>query len=185
MLQAWLHKKIQQSYQMLVVVQLPGHVQLFMTPWTAACQAFLSLSVSQSLPKFMSVESVMPSNHLILFHHLHLLSSMFPSISVFSNESLVCIGCQSIGASATVLPKSIQGWFPLRFIGLISLLPKGLSRVFSSTTVRKYQFFGVLPLYCPALTCPYMTTRKTIALTIWTFVSKVMSLLFNTCLDLS
>ena len=90
MLPACLHKKIQRSYQRLVV-QLPGHVQLFMTPWTAACQASLSLSISQSLPTFMSIESVTPSTHLILFPHLHLLPSIFPSIRVFSNESVLRI----------------------------------------------------------------------------------------------
>ena len=119
MLQACLHKKIQRSYQRLVV-QLPGHVQLFMTPWTAACQASLSLSISQSLPKFMSIESVTPSTHLILFPHLHLLPSIFPSISVFSNESVVCIRCPNYWSFSNSPSKEYSGlisfkidWFNL------------------------------------------------------------------------
>ena len=116
-----------------VVVQLPSRVQLFVTPWTAACQASLSLTMSWSLPKFMSIELVMPSNHLILCCSLLLLPSIFPSIRVFSNEPAVHIRWQSIGASASasVLPNSIQSLFHLRLTGLISLLSKGLLRVFS------------------------------------------------------
>ena len=119
MLPACLHKKIQRSYQRLVV-QLPGHVQLFMTPWTAACQASLSLSISQSLPTFMSIESVTPSTHLILFPHLHLLPSIFPSISVFSNESVVCIRCPNYWSFSNSPSKEYSGlisfkidWFNL------------------------------------------------------------------------
>ena len=94
----------------------------------------------QSLLKLMSIESLRPSNHLILCCPLLLLPSVFPSIKVFSNES----GDQSIGASASapVLPMNIQGWFPLELTGWISLWPKGLSRVFSSTTIQKHQFFS-------------------------------------------
>ena len=93
----------------------------------------------------MSIESVMPSNHLILYHPLLLLSSIFPSIRVFSNESVLASSGQSIGASASasVLPVNIQGWSPLGMIGLISLQSRGLSRVLSNTTVQKHQFFGV------------------------------------------
>ena len=96
-----------------------------------------------SLLKFMSIESVMPFNHLILCRPL-LLSSIFLSIRVFSNESALCIGDQSIGdsASALVLPMSIQDWFALGFSGLISLLSKGFSRVFFNTTAWKHQFFS-------------------------------------------
>ena len=88
-------------------------------------------------------------------------------------------GGQSIEASAlaSVLPVNIQGWFPLEFTGLISLLSKGLSRVFPSTTVQKCQFNAQPSLW---LSHPYMTTGKTIALSIWTLVSRVMSLLFKT-----
>ena len=103
-------------------------------------------------------------------------SESFPTSQLFASDG------QSIkvSASATVLPMDIQGWFPLGLTGLISLLSKGLSRVFSSTTVEKQQFFGTQPsLWSNSHIHPYMTTGKTIALTIQTFVSKVMSLVFN------
>ena len=120
----------------VVAVQSPSRVQLFVTPWTAARQASLSFTISRSLPKFMSIESVMPSNHLTLCHPRLLLPSVFPSIRVFSNDQLFGSDGPSIRAlaSTSVLPKSIQGLFPLRLTGLISLLFKGLSRVFASTT---------------------------------------------------
>ena len=122
----------------------------------------------------MSFESVMPSSHLILFHSLLLLPSIFPSIRVLSNELVLCIGSQSIGASAAVLPMNIQGSLPLGLTGFISLQCKGLSRVYSNTTVQKRSaFFVVQPSHS------YMTTGKTIALTRRIFISKVMSLLFN------
>ena len=82
-------------------------------------------------------------------------------------------------ASAWVLPMNIQGWFPLGLTGLISLQSKGLSRIFSSKTIQKYQFFCSSAFFVVQLSHPYMTTGETIALTIWTFVGKVMSLLFN------
>ena len=125
-------------------VQLLSCVQLFATPWTAACQASLSITNSQSLLKLMSIESVMPSNHLILCHPLLLPPSIFPSIRVFSNESVHCIRWPKYwnSASSSVLPMNIQDWFPLRWTGWISLQSKGLSRVFSNTTVQKHQFFS-------------------------------------------
>ena len=128
-----------------ISVQLLSHVQLFATPWTAAYQASLSITRSQSLLKLMSIESVMPSNHLILCRPLLLLPSIFPSIRVFFNDSVIHItGGQSIGvsASASVLPVNIQDWSPSGYTGWISLQPKGLSRVFSNTTVQKHQFFS-------------------------------------------
>ena len=76
---------------LVVVIQLLSHVQLFATPWTAACQASLSFTISQSLLKLMSIETVRPSNHLILYHPLLLLSSIFPSIRIYSNESALHI----------------------------------------------------------------------------------------------
>ena len=103
------------------------------------------LSLFLSLFRLMSIELVMPSNHLILFHPLLLLPSIFPIIRVFSNELALHIRCQSIGASASVLPMNTQDWFPLELTGFISLKPKGLSRVFSSTTVQKHQFFSAQP----------------------------------------
>jgi len=130
-----------------VVVWSLGCLWLFATPWTAAHQASLSCTISQSLLKLMSIESMMPSNHLILYCPFLLLPSIFPSIRVFSSESTLLIGGQSIGASASasVLPMNIQGWFPLGLTGWIFLLSKGLSRVSSSTTVWKHQFFRALP----------------------------------------
>ena len=127
---------------LVVVVQSLSHVWLFATPWTAARQASLSFTVSQSVLKLMSIKSVMPSNHLILCHPL-LLPSVFPSIRVVPTELLFTAGGQSIGASASVLPMNIQYWFPLGLTGLIFLLSKGLSRVvFSSTTMQKHQYFS-------------------------------------------
>ena len=126
----------------IVAVQSLSHVWLFATPWTAAFQTSLSFTISQSLIKLMSIESVMLSNHLILCFLFLLLSSVFPSIRVFSNESSLHISGQSIGASgsASVLPMNIQDWLPLGLTGLISLQSTGLSRVFSNTTVQKHVF---------------------------------------------
>ena len=115
-------------------------------------------------------------NHLILCHSLLLLPSIFPSISLFPSESAFCIRRPSIGASASVLPMNIRGWLPLGLAALISLLSKG---VFSSTIVWKHQFFSTLPSLSSS-SHKYVTTGKTIALTIRTFVGRVMSLLFNT-----
>ena len=129
------------------VVKSSSYVQLFMTKWTAACQASMSLTISWSLSKFMFIASVMPSNHLILWHPLFLLSSIFPSIRDFSNELSVHIRGQKYWSfSISLSSKYIQGWSPLRLTGLISLLlSKGLSGVFYSITVQKHQIFGVLP----------------------------------------
>jgi len=113
----------------------------FATPWTAARQASLSITNSWSLLKLMSITLVMPSNHLVLCCPL-LPTSVFPSIRVFPYESVLHIGGWSIGASASVLPMNIQDWFPLGWTGWISLQSLGRSRVFSSTTVQKHQFFG-------------------------------------------
>ena len=122
----------------------------------------------------------MPSNHLILCRPLLLPPSIYPSIRVFSSESVLCISDQSIGvsASASVLPLNIQDWSPLGWTGWISLQSKRLSRVFSNTTVQKHQSFAIHLCLQSNLT-PYMTTGKTIALTRWTFVSIGMSLLCN------
>ena len=120
---------------------------LFAIPWNWAHQASLSFTISWSLLKLMSIESVMLYNHLILCCPLLLLSSMFPSIRVFSNELLFTSGGQNIGAlaSALVFPMNIQSWFPLGFIGWDSLQSKRLSRIFSRNTVLKHQFFGTQP----------------------------------------
>ena len=132
----------------LVYVLFNGSVWLFATPWTAARQASLSFTISWSLLKLVSIELMMPSNHLTLCCQPLLLPSFFPSIRLFSSELALCSsGEQSIiaSASASVLSVNLQGWFPLAFTGLISLLSKGLWRIFSNTTVRKHQFFGCQP----------------------------------------
>ena len=110
------------------------------------CRASLSFTISLSLLNLMSIESVIPSNHLILCCPLLLLPSIFPSIRVFSSESVPSGGqCIGASASASVLPTNIQGSFPLGLTGLISLQSKEFSRVFSSTTVQKHQFFSAQP----------------------------------------
>ena len=129
-------------------VQSVSQVRLFATPRTAACQASLSINNSRCLLKLMSIELVMLSNHLILCCPLLLPPSIFPSIRVFSKFSFwsqfFTSGGRSVGvsASASVLPMNIQDWFPLWLTGSISLQSKGLSRMFSNTTVQKHQFFG-------------------------------------------
>ena len=135
-----------QNSHVISSVQLLSHVQLFVTPWTAACQASLSITNSLSLLKLMSIKLMMPSNHLILSHPHVLLPSIFPSIKAFPLSQFFASGSQSIGASASasVLPMNSQDWFPLGLTGWISLQSKGLSRAFSNTTVQKHQFFSDL-----------------------------------------
>ena len=127
-------------------VQLLSHVWLFVTPWVAAFKASLSITNSWSLLKFMFIESVMPSNHLIPHCPLLLPPSIFPSIRVFKMSQFFASGGQSIGASASasasVLPMNIQDWFPSALTGWISLQSKGFSSIVSNTTVQKRQFFG-------------------------------------------
>ena len=127
-----------------VVVQSLSCVRLFANPWTVAYQASLSFTISWSLLKFLSIEWVMLSNHLILCHSLSYCLQSFPEWGSFPMSCLFPLSGQSIGTSAStlVLPMNIQGWFPLGLTDLISLLSKGLSRVFSSTTVQNHQFFG-------------------------------------------
>ena len=141
-----------------------------------AQQASLSFTASQSLLKLMSIESVMPSNHFILCHPLLLLPLIFPSIRVFSSKSALPIRWPKYwSVSFSISPSNeYSGLISLGLTDLISLQSKGLSRVLSNTTVQKHQFFG-------AQTSLWSNshTRKTIALIIWTFASKVMSLLFN------
>ena len=128
-------------------VQSLSHVWLFATPWTAACQDSLSITNSWNLPKLMSIESVMPSSHLILCRPLLLLPPIHPASGSFPMSQLFAWGGQSIGASASasVLPKDTQDWAPLEWTGWISLQSKGLSRVFPNTTVQKHQLFGAQP----------------------------------------
>ena len=151
-------------------------------PWTAAHQVSLSFTISRSLLKLMSMESVMPSNHLFLCHPLLLLPSIFPSIRVFSSESASCCIARSFqycSFSFRISPSNEYSglvsfridWFDVLAVqGTL----KGLLQDYNSkaTILQHSAFFMV------QLSHPYMTTGKTIALTIWTFVSKVMSLLF-------
>ena len=123
------------------------------THWTAAHQASLSLTISQSLPKFMFIALVMLSSHLILWCPLSFCPQSFPASGTFPMSHLFTSDDQNTGASPWVLPENIQGWSPLKWTLLISLLTKGLSGVFSSTAVWRHQFFGDLPSWCgPALT---------------------------------
>ena len=128
------------SLLFVVAVQLPSCIPLLATPWTAAHQASLS-TISWSFLKFMATESVMLSNHLILCCPLQ----SFPASGSFPMSWLFTSGGQIIGAWASDLPMSIKGLFPLRLTGLISLQSTVLSRVFSSTTIQKHQFFGTQP----------------------------------------
>ena len=118
-----------------------------MIPWIAACQSSLSFTISWSLLKLMSIESVMPSNHPVLCYPLLLLPSIFPSIRVFSNESVLRIRWpEHWSFSFSISPSNENsGLIFFRIDGWISLQSKGLSRVFSNTTDRKHQFFGAQP----------------------------------------
>ena len=167
-------------------VQSLSHVWLFVTPWTTAHQASLSITNSRSLLRLRSIESVMPSNHLVLSHPL-LPPSIFPSIRVFSKESVLHIRWPKYWSfSFSISPSNEYSglisfridWFDLLAVQgtLKSLLQHHSSK---TSILRCSAFFKVQPLY------PYMTTGKTIALTRWTFVDKVMSLLFNMLLDWS
>ena len=120
------------------------HVWLFTTPWTATCQASLSITKSQSLLRLMSTESVMSHNHLILCRPFLLPPSIFPNIRVFSKQLDVHIRFPKYWSFSNhqSFPRIFQDWSPLGLTGFISLLSKGLSRVFSNTTVQKHQFFG-------------------------------------------
>ena len=141
-----LYKKVDIIFYVLIImvlfssVQSLSCVQLFVTPWTGACQASLSLTNSRSSPKLMSIESVMPSNHLIHCRPLLLLPSIPPSIRVFSNESTLLMRWQIIGvsASSSVLLMNTQDWSPLEWTSWISFQSKELS----NATVQKHQFFG-------------------------------------------
>ena len=131
----------------IFVVQSLSRAWLLATPQTAAQQVSLSFTISWSLPKLMSTESIMPSNRLILCRPFSSYPQSFLALGSFPMSQLFASGGPNIGASASAsaLPMNIQGWFPLEVTSWISLLSKGLSRVFSSTTIRKHQFFGTQP----------------------------------------
>ena len=166
-----------------IAVQSISRVWLFATPWTAAHQASLSFTISWSLLKLMSVElSVMPSNHLILCCRLLLLPSVFPNIRVFSNELAVCIRwpkywnfsfSTSPSNEYTGLISFRMDWFDL--LALQGILKSLLQHHSSKASILQCSAFFMVQL-----SYPYMTTGKTIALIRQTFVSEVVSLLFNT-----
>ena len=126
-------------------VQLLSHVWLFATPWTAERQASLSITNSRSPPKPMSIESVMPSNHLFSVVPFSSCPQSFPESGSFQMTQLFAWGGQSIGVSAStsVLPMNTQDLSPLGWAGRISLQSKGLLRVLSNTTVQKHQYFNI------------------------------------------
>ena len=142
------------TYNIFSSVQSLSCVRLFVTSWIAALQASLSITNSRSLLKLISIELMMPSSHLILCHPLLLLPPIPPSIRVFSNESTLHMRWPKYwsSASTSVLPMNNQDWSALGWTGWISLQSKGLSRVFSNTTVQKHQFFGAQFLHSPTLT---------------------------------
>ena len=135
-------------------VQSLGCVWFFVTPWTVAHQTSLSITNSQSLLKLMSIESLMPSNHIILCHHLLLLTSVFPSIRVFSSEFVLCIRWPKyLSFSFSIsLSNEYSGLISFRIDWFDFLVVQGLSRVFSNTTVQKYQFFHAQLSLSPTLT---------------------------------
>ena len=162
-------------------VQSLGHVWLFETPWTAAHQASLSITNSWSLLKLLSIESVMPSNHLILWHPLLLLPSMFPSIRVFSNESVLLIRWPNYWSfSFSISPSNeYSGLISFRMDWLDLLAVQEILKSLLQHHSSKVSIIQCSAFFIVQLSHPYMTTGKTIALSRWTFVCKVMSLLFN------
>ena len=161
------------NVKLVSLVQLLNRVQLFATPWTAACQASLSITNFWSLLKLMSIDQICHptiSSSVVPFSSCHRFS---PASGPFPMSQFFTSGGQSIGvsASASVLPTNTQDWFPLGLTGWVSLQSKGLSRVFSNTTVQKINSWVLSILHSPTLTsiCDYW---KTIAFTGWTFVGK-------------
>ena len=162
-------------------VQSASSVQLFATPWTAARQDSLSITNYQSLPKLMSIEWVMPSNHLILCRLFLLLLSIFPSIRVFSNESALCIRCPKYWSFSfsISLSKEHSGQISFRMDWLDLLAVQGILKSLLQHHSSKPSVLQHSAFFLVQLSHPYITTGKTIALTRRTSVNKVMSLLFN------
>ena len=159
-----------------------GHrIRLFSTQWTTARQASLPITNSWSPSKPMSIESVMPSNHLILCHPLLLLPSILPSIRVFSNESALCIRWPKYWSfSFNISPSNeLPGLISFRMDWLDLLAVQGTLKGLLQHHSSKASILRCSAFFIVQLLHPYMTTEKTIALTRWTFVDKVMSLLFN------
>ena len=157
------------------------HVQLFATPWTATQWAFLSFTISWSLLKFICIELMMPSNHLILCHSVLLLPSIFPSIRVFSNELAVRIRWPKYWSfSFSISPSNeYSGWIAFRIDWLDLLAVQGTRKSLLQHHSSKESILCCLAFLMVQFSHPYMITRKTTALTIGTLVGKVMSLLFN------
>ena len=155
--------------------------RLFVTPWTAAHQASLSITNSWSSLKLMSIESVMPSNNLMLHHPLLLLPSIFPSIRVFSNESVLHIRWPKYWSfSFSISPSNeYSGLISFRMDWLDLLAVQGILNSLLQHHSSKASILRCSAFFTVQLSCPYMTTGKTIALTGWNFVGKVISLLFN------
>ena len=178
------HMTVLKYLEVISSVQLLSHIRLFASPWTEACQASPSITNSRSLLKLMSIESVMPSNHLILCHPFLLLPSVFHSIRVFCNESVLHIRWPKYWSfSFNISPSNeYSGLISFRMDWLDLLALKSLKRdsqksspipQFKSSILQHSAFFIV------QLSYPYMTTGKTIALTRQPFVGKLMSLFFN------
>ena len=166
---------------MLSSLQLLNYVQLFATPWTAAHQVSLSITNSQCFLKIMSIESVMPSNHLILCCSLLLLPSIFPSIRIFSNESTLCMTWPKYWSfSLSIIPsKEIPGLTSFRMDWLDLLAVQGTLENLLQHHSSKASILWRSAFFIVQISSSYITTGKTTALNRWTFVSKVMSLLFN------
>ena len=158
-----------------------SRVRLFATPWIAACQASLSITNSRSSLRFMSIEFVMPSSHLILCHPLLLLPPIPPSIKVFSNESTLCKRWPKYWSfSFSIIPsKEIPGLISFRMDWLDLLAVQRTLKSLLQHHSSKASILWRLAFFTVQLSHPYMTRGKTIALTRWTFVGKVMSLLLN------
>ena len=176
-------------FNIIVFVKSLSHVQLFTTSLTVACQAALSSTVSQSLPRFVSVESVILSNHLSLCHLLLFLPSIFPSIRVFSSKSALHIRWPTYWSfSFSISPSNeysglisfMIDWFDL--LAIQGTLKSLIHHNLKASVLQHSTFFMVQhsPFFMVQHSHPYMTIGKNIALTIWTFVGKVMSLLLNT-----
>ena len=164
---------------LLIVVQLLSCVQLFATPWTAACQASLSFTISWSLLKLMSIESVMPSNHLILCCPLLLLPSVFSSFRVFSNESALCIRWPKYQSFSIRPCNEYSGLISFRIDWFDLLAVQGTLKSLLQHHNSEASILWCSAFFTVQLSHPYITTGKIIALTRRTFVDKVMSLLFN------
>ena len=162
-------------------VQLLSRVQFFMASWTAACQASLPITNSQSLLKLMPIELVMPSNHLNLYHPLLLLPSIFPRIRVFSNESVLCIRWPKYWSfSFSITPSNeYSGLISFRIDCLDLLAVQGTLKSLLKHHSSKASILQCSAFFIVQLSHPNMTTGKTIALTRQTFVGKVRSLPFN------